>query len=92
MGQALKVEYAQELLKSNESLSFYTSGPFVDMCEGPHVENTSQIPVMSFKLDSIAGSYWRGDSSKPMLTRIYGLCFPSRGRIKGIHQESGNWP
>lgn len=82
MGQALKVEYAQELLKSNESLSFYQSGPFVDMCEGPHVENTQQIPVMSFKLDSVAGSYWRGDSSKPMLTRIYGLCFPSEAELK----------
>ena len=82
MGQALKVEYAQELIQAGENLSFYTSGSFVDMCEGPHVENTSQIPVMSFKLDSIAGSYWRGDSSKPMLTRIYGLCFPSESELK----------
>jgi threonyl-tRNA synthetase len=82
MGQALKVEYAQELLGAGENLSFYTSGPFVDMCEGPHVENTSQIPVMSFKLDSIAGSYWRGDSAKPMLTRIYGLCYSSESELK----------
>jgi threonyl-tRNA synthetase len=82
MGQSLKVEYAQELLGAGENLSFYTSGPFVDMCEGPHVENTSQIPVMSFKLDSIAGSYWRGDSAKPMLTRIYGLCYSSESELK----------
>lgn len=82
MGQKLKVEYAQELIASGENLSFYSSGPFVDMCEGPHVKDTSQIPVMSFKLDSIAGSYWRGDSSKPMLTRIYGLCFPSENELK----------
>jgi threonyl-tRNA synthetase len=82
MGQKLKVEYAEELLKTNKSLSFYSSGPFVDMCEGPHVDDTSKIPVMSFKLDSIAGSYWRGDSTRPMLTRIYGLCFPSENELK----------
>ncbi len=82
MGQGLKAEYAQELLETNPSLSFYTSGPFVDMCEGPHVEDTSQIPVMAFKLDSIAGSYWRGDSKRPMLTRIYGLAFPSEAELK----------
>ncbi len=82
MGQALKVEYAQELLQSNDSLSFYKNGPFVDMCEGPHVDNTQEIPLMAFKLDSLAGSYWRGDSSKPMLTRIYGLCFPSESQLK----------
>jgi threonyl-tRNA synthetase len=82
MGQALKVEYAQELLEKTPSLSFYTSGPFVDMCEGPHVDDTSQIPVTAFKLDSIAGSYWRGDSKRPMLTRIYGLAFPSEAELK----------
>ncbi len=82
MGQKLKVEYAEELLKTNSSLSFYSSGPFVDMCEGPHVEDTSKIPVMAFRLDSVAGSYWRGDSSRPMLTRIYGLCFPTENELK----------
>jgi threonyl-tRNA synthetase len=82
MGQGLKAEYAKELLETNPSLSFYTSGPFVDMCEGPHVPDTSKIPVMSFKLDSIAGSYWRGDSKRPMLTRIYGLAFPSENELK----------
>ncbi len=82
MGQGLKAEYAKELLETNVALSFYTSGPFVDMCEGPHVFDTSKIPVMSFKLDSIAGSYWRGDSKRPMLTRIYGLAFPSESELK----------
>ena len=82
MGQGLKVEYAKELLETNDNLSFYTSGPFVDMCEGPHVADTSQIPVTAFKLDSVAGSYWRGDSKRPMLTRIYGLAFPSENELK----------
>ncbi len=92
MGQGLKAEYAKELLESNSSLSFYTSGPFVDMCEGPHVPDTSKIPVMSFKLDSIAGSYWRGDSKRPMLTRIYGHgSSPTENELKK-HLEPGNWP
>ncbi|HUO57403.1 MAG TPA: threonine--tRNA ligase [bacterium] len=82
MGQELKVEYAKELLQETNSLSFYTSGPFVDMCEGPHVDDTSKIPVNAFKLDSIAGSYWRGDSNRPMLTRIYGLAFPTENELK----------
>lgn len=82
MGQKLKSEYAAELLQTNSSLSFYTSGPFVDMCEGPHVADTSKIPVTAFKLDSIAGSYWRGDSKRPMLTRIYGLAFPTEAELK----------
>lgn len=82
MGQELKVEYAQELLEAGENLSFYSSGPFVDMCEGPHVPDTSKIPVNSFKLDSLAGSYWRGDSKRPMLTRIYGLAFPTENELK----------
>jgi threonyl-tRNA synthetase len=82
MGQKLKAEYAQELLETNDSLSFYTSGPFVDMCEGPHVPDTSKIPPTCFKLDSIAGSYWRGDSKKAMLARIYVLCFPTEVELK----------
>ena len=82
MGQKLKIEYAQELLEKLPSLSFYSSGPFVDMCEGPHVSDTGKIQPGSFKLDSIAGSYWRGDSKKPMLTRIYGLCFKDEKELK----------
>ncbi|MFC1742700.1 threonine--tRNA ligase [Candidatus Riflebacteria bacterium] len=73
--QQLKSEYAEELGQRVDDLSFYKNGPFEDMCEGPHVEKTSQIHPGSFKLDSLAGSYWRGDSDRPMLTRIYGLAF-----------------
>ncbi len=82
MGQKLKLEYAKALLNAGESLSFYSCGSFVDMCEGPHVANTSEIPVTAFKLDNIAGSYWRGDSKRPMLTRIYGLCFSNEKELK----------
>lgn len=76
LDQPYKIEAATDLReKGVESISFYTSGPFVDMCEGPHVANTGEIPVDGFMLDSIAGAYWRGDEKNKMLTRIYGLAF-----------------
>ena len=85
--QPLKAEYAGELGERFENLSFYQNGPFVDMCEGPHVESTRKIPKGCFKLDSIAGSYWRGDSSQPMLMRIYGLAFESKEKLTQFIEE-----
>jgi len=85
--QPLKAEYAQELGVLNPKLSFFKNGPFVDMCEGPHVEKTRDIPMDCFKLDSIAGSYWRGDSDKPMLTRIYGLAFETKEQLQEFLEE-----
>jgi threonyl-tRNA synthetase len=82
MNQALKIEYAKELLQKYSSISFFSSGPFTDMCEGPHIESTDKIPENCFKLDSVAGSYWRGNSKNPMLTRIYGLCFLNAQELK----------
>ena len=52
------------------------------MCEGPHLEHTGEVPKQCFKLDRISGSYWRGDEKNPMLTRIYGLAFESKGELK----------
>lgn len=84
--QTYKVEYARELVDTGKAadgqLGFYQNGPFVDMCEGPHLEHTGQVPKASFSLDNIAGSYWRGDEKNPMLTRIYGLCFESPDALK----------
>ncbi|HSR68408.1 MAG TPA: threonine--tRNA ligase [Acidobacteriota bacterium] len=84
MGEPHKVEYAKELLeqKGFDRLSFYTNGPFVDMCEGPHLEHTGQIPPDAFKLASVAGAYWRGDERNTMMTRIYGWAFPSKKELK----------
>ncbi len=83
MGQDLKVEYCRELGEAgNATVSFYESGSFVDMCEGPHVERASAIPVDCFELDSIAGAYWRGDETRPMLTRIYGLAFETKEALE----------
>src|SRR5579862_7231326 len=68
----LKLERLSEL-GSDEVISTYTDGPFVDLCRGPHVPDTSH--VKHFKLTHTAGAYWRGDSRRPMLQRIYGTAF-----------------
>ena len=80
-GETYKAEYARELIETGTAtgatLSFYSCGDFTDMCEGPHLENTGEVPKKCFKLDRISGSYWRGDEKRPMLTRIYGIAFES---------------
>lgn len=83
-GEGFKAEYARDLVEAqgNDSLSFYTSGKFDDMCEGPHLDHTGLVPKGSFKLDRIAGSYWRGDEKNKMLTRIYGLAFNDNEELK----------
>jgi threonyl-tRNA synthetase len=60
-----KVELISSIVDSNEGITLYHTGTdFFDLCEGPHVENTKEIPVDSFKLTSVAGAYWRGDEKK----------------------------
>jgi threonyl-tRNA synthetase len=77
MGEEYKKEYALELMQRENlsALSFYRNGSFIDMCEGPHVNNSGEIPPDCFKLRSIAGAYWRGNSDNVMMTRIYGWAF-----------------
>ncbi len=77
MNEPYKKEYAEELISKHglQGLSFYRSGPFLDMCEGPHVETTKQIPREGFKLRNLAGAYWRGNSDNVMMTRIYAWAF-----------------
>jgi threonyl-tRNA synthetase len=84
MQEPHKLEYARELIKEggHESLSFYTNGPFVDMCEGPHVDSTKALPKDGFKLHSVAGAYWRGDEKNVMLSRIYAYAFPDKAALK----------
>ncbi len=83
MKEPYKKQYAQELIekKGLTSLSFYKNGPFLDMCEGPHVESTRKIPTDCFKLRSIAGAYWRGDSRNAMMTRIYAWAFADKATL-----------
>ena len=80
MQEPYKREYAAELVAKNglESLSFYRNGPFLDMCEGPHVDTTRDIPRDAFKLRNVAGAYWRGDADNVMMTRIYAWAFDSK--------------
>lgn len=88
MGEPLKVEWARELAARGEaSLSFYENGAFADLCEGPHVSRTGEIAADAFKLDKVAGAYWRGDEKRPMLTRVYGLAFPSRDELDAFLEQ-----
>lgn len=75
-----KVELIEDL-PEDEVISFYRQGDFVDLCAGPHMERTGQIKAV--KLQSVAGAYWRGDSNRPMLQRIYGTCFPTQAELDG---------
>jgi threonyl-tRNA synthetase len=63
-------------------LSIYSHHDFTDLCRGPHLENTGQIPIDAFKLLNVAGAYWRGDENQPMLQRIYGTVWPSKKDLK----------
>lgn len=77
-----KVELISDLKKEGETkVSFYKLGEFVDLCKGPHVNNTSEIPTDIFKLDKTAGAYWRGDEKNQMLTRIYALAFETKEEL-----------
>lgn len=62
-------------------ISFYTQDTFTDLCRGPHVEHTGQINPSAFKLMSIAGAYWRGDSSRPMLQRVYATAWRTKDEL-----------
>ncbi len=73
MEQEYKVEHIQEGLGEHESVSFYRQGEFLDLCRGPHVPSAGSIGA--FKLLSIAGAYWKGDSSREQLQRLYGTAF-----------------
>ncbi len=83
MREPYKREYAEELLQKDgvEGLSFYRNGPFLDMCEGPHVDTTRDIARDAFKLRSVAGAYWRGDSQNVMMTRIYAWAFADKAAL-----------
>ena len=79
-GQDYKVDQVQELARQGEtSVSLYRQRDFVDLCRGPHVHDTGQIGA--FKLMSVAGAYWRGDSDNTMLTRVYATAFPTQAEL-----------
>jgi threonyl-tRNA synthetase len=81
LNQNYKKEILQDI-KGNEPLSFYEQGEYLELCRGPHLENTSQINPKAFKLLSVAGAYWRGNEKNKMLQRIYGTAFEKQEDIK----------
>ena len=73
-GQDYKIELINDL-PADAVITTYQQDDFLDLCRGPHVANTKEINAQSFKLTKVAGAYWRGDSNRTMLTRIYAVCF-----------------
>tara|TARA_R110000824_G_scaffold401771_1_gene615315 strand:- start:17896 stop:19641 length:1746 start_codon:yes stop_codon:yes gene_type:complete len=74
-----KLELIEGIVSAGETITLYTSGGFTDLCRGGHTENPSkEIRPDSFKLERVAGAYWRGDEKNPMLTRIVGLAFETK--------------
>jgi threonyl-tRNA synthetase len=82
-GESYKVEYCLELAEKGETeIGFYVNGPFEDMCAGPHVNHTGEIPADCFAIDTLAGAYWRGDEKNKQLTRVYLLAFENKDELK----------
>jgi threonyl-tRNA synthetase len=80
-GEPYKVELI-ESIPGDEPLRMYWHGDWQDLCRGPHLQHTGQVPGDAFKLMSIAGAYWRGDSSRQMLQRIYGVAFTGKEKLR----------
>ena len=79
-GEPYKVELIQDLPK-DAVISFYKQGDFTDLCAGPHLDSTGRIKGNGIKLTHSCGAYWRGDSSRKMLQRIYGVAFPKKEEL-----------
>ncbi len=77
-----KVELVNAIPDDGQPIRMYWHGHWQDLCRGPHLQHTGQIPADAFKLMKVAGAYWRGDSNRPMLQRIYGVGFLNRDGLK----------
>ncbi|WP_422071422.1 threonine--tRNA ligase [Tranquillimonas rosea] len=80
-GEQYKVELV-EAIPGDQPIRMYWHGDWQDLCRGPHLQHTGQVPADAFKLMNVAGAYWRGDSSRPMLQRIYGVAFKTKQDLK----------
>ncbi len=80
-GEPYKVELI-EAIPGDEPLRMYWHGEWQDLCRGPHLQHTGQVPADAFKLMSVAGAYWRGDSDRAMLQRIYGVAFLNKEKLR----------
>ena len=79
-GEPYTVELINDL-PEDAVISFYTQGEFTDLCAGPHLDSTGRIKANAFKLTQCCGAYWRGDSKRKMLQRIYGIAFPKKEEL-----------
>ncbi|MEM0944933.1 MAG: threonine--tRNA ligase, partial [Pseudomonadota bacterium] len=80
-GEPYKVELVQAI-PEGEAVRMYWHGDWQDLCRGPHLQHTGQVPADAFKLMSVAGAYWRGDSRNQMLQRIYGIAFQTKADLE----------
>lgn len=86
LGEPYKVELIDDL-PEDAVISFYTQGEFTDLCAGPHLDSTGRIKANAFKLTQCCGAYWRGDSKRKMLQRIYGIAFPKKEELDEYLQK-----
>ena len=80
-GENYKVELV-EAIPADQAIRMYWHGDWQDLCRGPHLQHTGQVPADAFKLMNVAGAYWRGDSKNAMLQRIYGVAFLNKEELK----------
>lgn len=85
--QPFKVELIDEYAGEGKTLTAYTIGGFTDLCKGGHADSTKDIDPDSFVLQRVAGAYWRGDSTKQMLTRVYGLAFETKAELEAYLKQ-----
>jgi threonyl-tRNA synthetase len=86
-GNVYKLELIEEIEQAGETITLYTCGGFTDLCRGGHAQNpAAEIEPTSFKLERIAGAYWRGSEDNAMLSRIYGLAFDSNKELEAYEQ------
>ena len=87
-GNEFKTELVNEIEARGETITLYTCGGFTDLCRGGHCEHPKdEINTDAFKLDKIAGAYWRGDEKNKMLTRIYGLAFDTKEELEAYEKQ-----
>ncbi|NBV59922.1 MAG: threonine--tRNA ligase [Rhodobacteraceae bacterium] len=82
LNEPYKVELVNAIPDDGQPIRMYWHGEWQDLCRGPHLQHTGQVPADGFKLMNVAGAYWRGDSSRAMLQRIYGVAFLNKDALK----------
>lgn len=86
-GNPFKLELIDEIAAKGEPVTLYASGDFTDLCRGGHVEDFRKVDLRGFALAKVAGAYWRGDETKPQLTRIYGYAFPDGKQLRAYQEQ-----